>query len=623
MGVKRFCLECGKEAESSDLICTECGTPLAGQKRGQVQSEKTLKNEKSPMTKKKKAMTVIGVLFFAILVGSYMYGNTYTSAENSLKRFHEAVFDKDKGALKKLVEFEDGKKLSDGELDAIITYGEKEPNEFTKSIGQWDFGSGESFLFAFKQSGKVFGIFDGYKIIVPNQTVSVPFPYEEMEYTLNGEKMKVTMEDDRAIIGPVAPGIYELNAEYKGEYAESSQSKQIELLESDGEVVFESLDFDISEVTFELESLNGIDPSKVELLIGDKKVGFDKDGYIKSAGPFVLDGSVKVKTVSEFPWGTIESEELEVEQDHMYMKVNGIDKEAEKSLVAAVLAYGEQYVVARAEANTKGMKTATDEWKKVIGKSFDNEREYGGYFSGQLDEVQVDIESAYAKNEDKQFEIVVPVSFSLQTSVDTEGENPELTSEIQSCTMEVSYVMEEWKVASCQGGWFTEEAGGTVVEGSKKLQKAVGAKGTKKEDEDSSKETTASKDEPASKETGIDRGDLEGFMKRYNDASVAAINSNDYSKVSGMIVSGAPRDKEQSDFIVHLNKSKITEDHLGTSLESFKSIDDTTVEVTTIESFNLHYPDKDSAEKSYTTVSQLKLVDGEWKMHKLMSTTVR
>lgn len=609
--MKRFCLECGEEAQSSDLICTECGTSLGEQTQAQVEPDKAVANEKVPMTKKRKVLTVILVLFIALLLGSYMFGKSYTSAENSLERFHEAVFNKDKGALKKIVEFEGGKKLSDGELKAIIAYGEKEPNEFVKSIGQWSYGSDASFLFALKQSGKVFGIFDAYKIIVPNQTVSVPFPYEEMAYTLNGEKMKATMEDDRAIIGPVAPGIYELEAEYKGEYAESSQSKEIKLLERYGEVVNESLEFDISNVSFELESLNGIDASKVELLIGDKKIAFDEDGFIKSAGPFVLDGSIKVKTVAEFPWGKIESEELEVENDHIYMKVNGMDKEAEKSLVAAVSTYGEQYVIARAEANTKGMKAATDEWKKVMQEDFDNEREYDRYFSGQLDEVQVDVESAYAMNEDKQFRIVLPVSFSLQTSVDAEGENPELTSEIQSCTMEVSYVKDEWKVASCQGGWFTEEAGGTMIEGSKKLQKAGGAKKTKEDDE------------VASKETEVDRGDLESFMKRYNDASVAAINGNDYSKVSGMIVAGAPRDKEQSDFIVHLNKQKVTEDHLGTSLESFKSIDDTTVEVTTIESFNLHYPDKDSAEKSYTTVSQLKLVDGDWKMHKLMSTTVR
>lgn len=619
--MKRFCLECGEEAKSSDLICTECGTPLAEQKSEPKQSEKAVIIVKEPMAKKKKVIYVIAALLIAILVGSYMFGKSYASAENSLKRFHEAVFDKDKSTLKKIVEFENGKKLSDGELDAIITYGDKEPNEFTKSIGEWNFGSGESFLFAFKQSGKVFGIFNGYKIIVPNQTVSVPFPFEEMEYTLNGEKLKVTMEDDRAIIGPVAPGIYELNAEYKGEYADFSESKQIKLLERNGEVVFESLEFDISNVTFELESLNGIDPSKIELLVGDKKVAFDKERYIKSAGPFVLDGSIKVKTVAEYPWGLIESEEFDVDNTHIYISVKGIDKEVEKGLVDAVSTYGEEYVVARAEASTKDMKTATDEWKKVMQETFDNEREYERYFSGQLDEVQVDVESAYVKNEDKQFRIVVPVSYSLQMSVDAEGEDSKLTSELQSCTMELSYVSDEWKVERCQSDWYTQEAGGTVIEGSKKLQKSGGAKKVKKEDEAASKDK--SKDDSASKETEIDRGDLESFMKRYNDASVAAINGNDYSKVSGMIISGAPRDKEQSDFIVHLNKSKITEDHLGTSLESFKSIDDKTVEVTTIESFNLHYPDKDSAEKSYTTVSQLKLVDGEWMMHKLMSTKPR
>lgn len=616
--MKKFCFECGKEAQPSDHICTECGTPLEQQTQGQIAPVKALKE---PMTKKKKVLTVIVALLVAILVGSYMYGNSYASDENSLKRFHEAVYEKDRSALKKIVAFENGKALSDGELDAIIAYGEKEPNEFAKSIGQWNIGSSESFLFALKQSGKVFGIFDGYKVIVQSQTVSVPFPFEDMAYTLNGEKLDVTMEDDRAMIGPVAPGIYELNATYKGDYAESTQTKQIKLLERYGEEVYEDLEFDISNVSFTLDNLNGIEPSKVELLIGDKKIAFDKDGNINSTGPFVLDGSVKVKTVAEYPWGSIESEELEIDNDYINIDVNGIDKEIEKALVTTVSAYGEQYVVARAEANTKGMKAATGEWKKVMQASFDREREYDDYFSGQLDEVQVDIESASVKNEDKQFRISVPVSFAFQTSVDSAGENLELTNDLQSCTMEVSYVKDEWKVNSCEGGWYSNEAGGTVVEGSKKLQKAVGVK--KAEKEEDKEEETVSKEENASTETKVDRGELESFMQQYNDASVAAINANDYSKVSGMIISGAPRDKEQSDFIVHLNKNKVTEDHLGTSLDSFKTIDDKTVEATTIESFNLHYPDKDSAKKSYTTVSQLKLVDGEWKMHKLVSTTVR
>ena len=621
--MKRFCIKCGKEAGPSDHICTECGTALLGSEQESVteQAPVIVKSEKEPMPKKKKVLTIIGIVMAVILIAAFMFGKSYTSPENSLKRFHESVFQKDKKALKKMVQFESGEKLPDGQVEAIINYGDKEPNEFTQSIGEWNIGSGESHLFAFKKSGKVFGIFDGYKIVVRNQIVSVPFPFEDMEYTLNGEDVGYTIEEDRAIMGPVGPGIYELGVKYEGEYAETSQTQEIRLLERNGDIVYESLEFDISTVNFELQGLNGLDPTKVELLIGDKKIPFDEEGYIKSAGPFVLDGSLKVKTAADFPWGLVESEEIEVEDNYVYMTMTGIDEAVEKSLVDTVLTYGEQYITARVAGSTKEMKSATADWKKVMQESFTSEREYDNYFSGQLDEVQIDFESARVDTGEKESRIFVPVSFELQQSVDSQGEEPELSSEIQSCTMELIYVKDAWQVDKCQSSWFANEAGGTIVEGSKKLQKAGGKKKVEKEDE--AEAESESKEEPAAKDAGVDRADLESFMQRYNDASVVAINENNYSKVSGMIISGAPRDKEQSDFIVHLNKSNITEDHLGTSLDSFKSIDDTTVEVTTIEKFNLHYPDKDSAEKSYTTVSQLKLVDGEWKMHKLVSTKER
>ena len=69
-------------------------------------------------------------------------------------------------------------------------------------------------------------------------------------------------------------------------------------------------------------------------------------------------------------------------------------KTLKKILPIQYLAYGEQYVVARAAANTKDMSAATDNWKKVMQEGFDYERDYNRYFSGQLDEIQANFESA-------------------------------------------------------------------------------------------------------------------------------------------------------------------------------------------------------------------------------------
>ncbi|QUW21333.1 hypothetical protein JSQ81_16210 [Sporosarcina sp. Marseille-Q4063] len=467
--MNRFCLECGAKAQPSDLVCTECGTKFVEQE--QVQPDIIVKNNKTPMTKKNKVIALLAVLFISVLVGLYLFGNSYASAENTLKRFHKVVVGKDSKAIKKLVEFEDGAELSKGDVKAIIAFGDKEPKKFTKSIGSWGDVS-DSFLFAIKQSGKVFGLFDGYKIIVPNQYVSVPFQYEELEYTLNGAKLKMAIEDGRAVIGPVAPGIYELNAEYKGEYAEFIQTKQIELLEPYGEVVFAELDFDISDVTFRLNFSYGVDPSKTRILIGAKELAFDQEGTIESAGPFPLDGSVKVKAISEFPWGVVETEDIIVDESYISINIHGLNHDVEKEIVDTVLAYGEQYIASRATANSNDVTTVTNEWKKVMQESYDYESENKGYFSGQLDEIQVDLERAQVLEDVDTFRVTVPVSFSLQGALNQNGKGAKLSAEVESCLIEIVYVEDEWKVAKCELDWFSEEAGGTIVEASKTLHKA-------------------------------------------------------------------------------------------------------------------------------------------------------
>lgn len=622
--MKRFCLECGHEAEPTDMICTECGTSL----EEKVEEEKVqpVKQEKAPMPKKKKIMVGGLSLLVALLIGFYMYGSSYASAESTTKRFHEAVLKKDKSGLKKLVEFENGTKPSSSELDAIIAFGVKEPNEFTKSIGEWGFGLEETSLFALKQTGKVFGVFGGHKLIMPNQFVAVPFPYEELEYTLNGEKVEMEVEGEQAIIGPVAPGIYELNVEYKNEFMEYAESSQVELLSQSSSVASAQLDFDLTSVEFTLDYSDEVNPSKTKLIIGDKEMAFDQDGIINERIPLPLDGSVEVKIASELPWGKVESDGIPVEREYMNIPFNGIGAQTEKDLADIILTYVEESVKTRAVADTKEYTVVTDKWKKVMQESYDNERERNDYYSGQLEEVQVNFERAHTGNENKKPKVIVPVSFSLQEAFDDNGKTPKLKSAMRSCSIEIVYKDEEWKVDRCEGDWFYTEAGGTVLEGSKKLHNASGVKETKEKEEDTEKDKSASKDEDDSKETAapkdsqFEHGVLEKFMQGYNEASVIAINNNDYSQVSGRVVSDSPRAKEQSDYIVYLNSKSITEDHVGTSLESFKTIDDTTVEVTTKETFNIHYPDKDTAKNTYTTVSQLKLVDGEWKVNKLIST---
>ncbi len=468
--MERFCQECGTAVQPSDSVCTECGNRL--EQPAQVTQVATVNKERKPMSKMKKALVTSGACLLVILIGLFMFGSSYTSADSTLQRFQKTVFDKDKEALKKIMEYEGGTKLSNGELEAVIAYGEKEPNKFAKSIGPWGHVS-EAFLFSLKQTGKSFGVFDGHKIIIQDQYLSIPLEYNEISFTLNDEKVDVSFEEEQAVIGPVAPGNYELKAVYEGKYAVSTLTKEIELLEHLGDRIQEHIEFDISEVTFRLEDLDAVDPSKTHALIGDKKIAFDEDGYIRDAGPFVLDGNTKVKIVSAFPWGSFESEGFEIVENYMYLSVGGLNEEVEKSIVDTLLAYGEQLIVARVAVDTVNMSEATDYWKGIMQENFEYLQTYGGYSTGQFDELQVDVESAYVSKDYGEYKIFIPVSFLFQSSFDAEGESQELSEDLQSCTVEVNYIDGEWKVNNCKGNWNHVEAGGVVMAGSKTLHKPV------------------------------------------------------------------------------------------------------------------------------------------------------
>ena len=468
--MKRFCLECGKEALSSDVICTECGITMKRQE--QKIPERTIEDQRQPITRKNKIRIAVVLILLLLFVGLYKFGNTYTSAESTLKRFHKAAVEQDIKGLGKLAEFEGGIKLSTGELKAITSFAKHSLNEFTKSVGLSE-GKSEHYLYTVQQSGKVFGLFNGHKISVRQQYVSAPLPVEEIDYKLNDEKLKITADNGQAIIGPIAPGIYELKAEYKGEYMEFSQSEEIEVLERFGDKVYANMEMNISNVSFELDVPNGTDLTKSSLVIGEKEIAFNDDGFIESVGPFLLDGSIKGKVVTEFPWGTIESDEFEVHAYNMYLENRGLNTEVENRIAETILAYGEEYIVAHAAADTKEMKTITNEWKEELQDYFDYGRVHGILYSGQLNEVQINFDNAALKNESNQFKFFIPVSFITQEGV-IENEHSKLVDVLESCALEIIYLNDEWKINGCEGHWGYVEVGGTVLEGSKKFVKANG-----------------------------------------------------------------------------------------------------------------------------------------------------
>lgn len=592
--MKRFCEECGHQAQASDQVCTECGTQLKKEKQPVVE-------KKAPISKKKMMMFGGIAILLVLMVGFYMYGNSYASAPKTLDRFKEAVLNKEKKKLGKLVEFEDGRKPSSAELDAILIYGEKEPQSFNQSVS-----AGGKALFEIKQTGRIFGVFKGHKLIMQDQYLEVPSQVNDMKYTLNGEEFKIDIKDEVGVIGPVAPGIYTVDLQYENEYTEYEESADVKLLSELSEPILADIDFNVKVVRPGVNKL--IENGAVKLFIGKQEIELDEDGLAKEDIVYPRDKELKARVLAEFPWGEVESEEMQIDESQPHLNFVGINKKIEEDIAKVLLAYGEQIVEARAAVETKNLTTATDEWKKKVQAENEQLLANQGPYTGQLEEIQVSFESVGSSFSEDIPTLTFQYSYLTKEAIVIGGQQIELKNKLRDCSIVVLYLENEWKVNGCEeNDWFSHEAGGTVLEASKKLYEPSDVKVEKKESEESSA-------------SAFEHKKLESFMQSYNEASVAAINDNDYGKVSGKVVSGSPRDKEQSDYLVYLNSKGITEDHVGTRLSSFKKIDDRTVEVRTKETFKIHYKDKDSVESTYTTVTQLKLVDGEWKAYKLIST---
>lgn len=463
--MKRFCLECGKEALSSDDMCTECGRPLESLEP--ESTEKIVQVQRRPIPRINKWGLVIVALLFALLVVGYKFGVSYTSAENTLKRFYDAAINQDTKTLGELVEFEGGIQLSNGELEAIAHYAKHSLNDFTKSVGLSEEES-EDYLYTAKQTGKVLGLFDGYKIRVKQQYVSAPLPVAELGYTLNGEKLKITEEDGRAVIGPIAPGIYELEAAYHGAFMDFAQSEEIEVLERFGETVYADMEMEIRHVNFELAAT---DPTKSSLVIGDNQMAFTASGFIESVGPLLLDGSIQGKVVTDYPWGTIESDAFEVDSSSMYLETSGLNSEVEDRIAKTILAYGEEYIVAHAAADAGEMKAITNEWREELQDIYDYGRVHGVFYSGQLEEVQINFEEATLKSEADQLTFFIPTSFLTKEAFIEYGQS-KLIDVLESCAVEIVYLKDEWKINGCESHWSYRKVGGTILEGSKRFVEA-------------------------------------------------------------------------------------------------------------------------------------------------------
>ncbi|MBS4204845.1 TcaA NTF2-like domain-containing protein [Lederbergia citrea] len=559
------------------------------------------------MTKKQKIITCIAAAVILVFTSFYIWGNSYVSADNTTKRFYEAISKKDSNALQKLALTNHGKFITKAEAKALLALAEEDNNYMNDqllSITSTQLSSDDG-LFHVIENGKWLGLFKRHSVLLKSQYAKLRIPYEGVKSTFNGEKFPVKESKDHWIVyGPMAPGVYELESSYKGEFTEVSSKEKIVLADEFGEWTTRDVELEASYVTLEINNRTNapIDSAYVEL--NGKKVKFDEFLKIEQLGPFKLDGSASVFAVLETPWGKIESEKVDLTNSHHQLDPDVTNKELIASLSDTILLFGEEFVQATAALDVSIFSSLTKEYMKELESDYGNN---DAVFTGQLDSIEINFDSLNFDMDSNEIYAFVPAKFFFQYAFHELGEKADLEKVESVLDLELRYEPKEkkWLVNSSDESysWYDDFTATKTIAGSKQLHgpsKAVIAASQQIKDNESAEE-------------------IAEFIYSYNEESVRAINYRDFSIVSGMINPNGPRYKEQSDYLDYIESKEITEEFLSTSVESSKKIDNNTWEVVTVETFLIIKPDS-SREAKFRTRNLVKNIEGEWKLHELLET---
>lgn len=600
--MKKFCRECGKELKGDNQFCKHCGTPITqdvapeqASNKASATNQSNTPVKKPPMTKKNKIMwgAIIGALI--ILFSLHAWANSHFSQESVLKRYEEAVLKKDTTKLSKLLIREDGSPISDQEITAFLALIKENKIEYVNGL--------RSIVY----DGKFLGIYDTYKVEVIDQYASYTDYVDGLSFTFNGEDFPVAEEDEQRIIyGPLAPGIYKVDAEFSGDHGETTKEGKVTLDNSYRDVVSIDMDLPISMVTFYVENHHQFNVSKAYITLNEEEIPLTQEGGTDEFGPFIIDGSQHINVTVDMPWGKITSEEIALDEPNMMINAELITPKQYDAIVETVTEFGEEYLHALAEESVKPLKMTTRALNEEIERQFGRSHHY----SAKLVTTEIDKESMTVNQTKETPEVNLRVNYNLEADRHQIDEKPALKERGSPWLLSLTYNQKDevWLVDKMEDLWgWNYDGSFDVKEGSNTLYGAN--KKDAQEAEKKDKAETANYTDAA----------IEERIKNYTVANIAAINNRDFSDVEPYLTKNGPRNKEADNYIDYLESKDIYENFHNVKLEKTEKIDDTTWKATYIEEIEIIKPD--SAEtKKFRTVIQLKLIDNEFYIDELIST---
>ncbi|WP_404405060.1 zinc ribbon domain-containing protein [Jeotgalibacillus malaysiensis] len=594
--MSKFCTQCGHPQQSDERFCQECGKPVNQETQTsvsqpvneQITYEQPVQMQQTPppaprkpRTKKQKAVLAAGAVLLVAIAGSSYFASNYYSAESTLDRFKDAVQNEDAEALASLMVLENGAEVDEYQAEAFLSLPPEQLAEimtFEETDGfLWSINEP---LLSIQPHGKVAGVINRHAVIGVPQYVELYLPTEdEVQYafSLNGASLGTSGSGESINVGPFLPGNYLLDSTFSSDYGELTASEELMLTSTSREYQSHYIEPDMDYVIF---SLPFDDPNATNVVINGHEIPFnERSRETAKVGPLPLNGSVSVKAVATYPWGTLESDEIAVSESLQPVTISHLTEDQRSEVGELALAYAEQTVEANANQDASFIKDGTEALKTKWQDNIEDMIERNRMYSGQLNEIQLMTSASRVTGDGDTSKLVIPASLHFYEASHIAAEPKDPEEFISDGYLTLSYNADEGKFYvddySYRDETFETEPD-LVLAGSEIYHESIPVDVVEKVEE--KKETASATSDQ----------DIETFIVNFRQDYEYALNEKDFAFVQSYFESGSSIYREYDEYIHSFDDTYYFFEFLEDRVTSVEKTGEDTYKVNTAELFDFH-----------------------------------
>ena len=330
---------------------------------------------------KKNKLIVVSLFSFIIFMLVSMFFLINLNQDKIIDKLNEALLNENKIRISKFVMVNE-KKVSEQELEPLIKYYNENQEKITNLINGL---RTEGRYGTFKVIVKKNMFYKRYYININTVEIEFTSNLNNIEVEFGNKKFKLMNEAKFDVI----PGIYELKYTYKTEYGDITEKVNLSIVEN------KKINLDVNGNYITLYS----NFNDAEVFINDKYTGLSvKD--IVNFGPIPRDKEILIKLKKEFPWGKIESEEIDISnKEYLKLDINMANDNLINMINQDISKFYNSVFEALNKKNKDEILNCTEEVKDTI-YSYINEKSILFSNNYEINNINVEIEKSDFKYED-------------------------------------------------------------------------------------------------------------------------------------------------------------------------------------------------------------------------------